>query len=178
VLINTTYYNTPPTPPFGGGYNYDYDYYNYVEVDDHPALQGIGGDAYGSPASYSYGTGLPLDADILMTNESELPAIWEVKRGLGTVIVTHQWAEYSGYYGYTDFRTLIYNELAYLDDWAGCVAEAESCDFHDNDCDGAIDEGLDTDGDGFTPCQGDCDDGAATVHPDGVEVCNGVDDDC
>jgi len=67
----------------------------------------------------------------------------------------------------------------------------------DNDCDGQVDEGTataDDDGDGFcegadlngdgspdcadgsTP--GDCNDLDATIHPGGVEIADGVDDDC
>ena len=79
----------------------------------------------------------------------------------------------------------------------------ELCDELDNDCDGSTDEGVpvdapiwygDQDGDGYgvaedevVECEapsgyveldGDCDDAAATVHPDADEVCNGLDDDC
>ncbi len=36
----------------------------------------------------------------------------------------------------------------------------------------------DNDGDGFTPSNGDCDDGNADVNPDAQEVENGFDDDC
>ena len=36
----------------------------------------------------------------------------------------------------------------------------------------------DADGDGFTTCQGDCDDGRADVHPGADEVCDDVDNDC
>ena len=77
---------------------------------------------------------------------------------------------------------------------------AEVCDDKDNDCDGAVDEGVgftwyaDADGDGYgeaasstTACDmppgysangDDCDDSAPSAHPGGVEVCNGADDDC
>ncbi|MDO8622430.1 MAG: peptidoglycan DD-metalloendopeptidase family protein [bacterium] len=36
----------------------------------------------------------------------------------------------------------------------------------------------DTDGDGFTVAQGDCDNSNRDVHPGGIESCNGRDDDC
>jgi hypothetical protein len=77
----------------------------------------------------------------------------------------------------------------------------EACDGVDNDCDGEVDESLsalwfrDDDGDGFgddgdpgvdtcapgsglVEVQGDCDDGDPAISPDGLEVCNGEDDDC
>ncbi len=75
----------------------------------------------------------------------------------------------------------------------------ETCDGTDQDCDSAIDEGVqslfwpDADGDGWgagapvmacappagTAAQpGDCDDAAADAHPAATERCNGRDDDC
>ena len=38
--------------------------------------------------------------------------------------------------------------------------------------------GVDADGDCFTECQGDCNDGAASVYPGASELCDGLDNDC
>ena len=72
------------------------------------------------------------------------------------------------------------------DNFAGNV---EACDGSDNDCDGAVDNGFDDDGDGWPGeehadacgdawAQLDCDDLAPAVHPGAEEVCNALDDDC
>lgn len=76
----------------------------------------------------------------------------------------------------------------------------EVCNGFDDNCDGVVDEGVqstfyaDTDGDGygdlnntisacFSPAgyvtnSTDCNDNAASVHPGAPEVCNGIDDNC
>jgi hypothetical protein len=101
------------------------------------------------------------------------------------------------------------NQCDDCDDTQGSVkpGATERCDGVDNDCDDAIDEGFDTDGDGFTTCgtlpEGglatariDCDDANRNRFPGGCELCalgapsntvacgttndrgNGVDEDC
>jgi hypothetical protein len=54
----------------------------------------------------------------------------------------------------------------------------ELCDGDDEDCDGDVDEGFDSDADGFTACGGDCDDGDPSAFPGAVEACDGLDWDC
>jgi hypothetical protein len=48
----------------------------------------------------------------------------------------------------------------------------------DDDCNGEIDEDRDDDGDGVRTCDGDCDDGDATVFPGAAEECDGLDNNC
>ena len=50
----------------------------------------------------------------------------------------------------------------------------------DNNCDGIVDEGLtvDEDGDGFSPCLGDCDDSNADIFDDAPELCDSLDNNC
>ena len=76
------------------------------------------------------------------------------------------------------------------DDFNNAPGLFENCDGQDNDCDGAIDEDFDEDGDGVTTCgpdlafdtgDDDCDDDDATGannYPGNVEVCDGDDNDC
>ena len=62
----------------------------------------------------------------------------------------------------------------------------ETCDGVDNNCNTVIDDGIgadfiDQDSDGFTPCEGDCDDtfpGGENAHPDALEGCDEIDNDC
>jgi len=65
---------------------------------------------------------------------------------------------------------------------------AEDCDRVDNNCDGYVDAWLgqfdlcatcfDADGDGFTNCDGDCDDRESSVYPGAPEICDLLDNDC
>jgi len=55
------------------------------------------------------------------------------------------------------------------DGWMGC----EECDDDD-----ATMHPDDDDGDGFSPCDGDCDDGEASAYPGGIEICDDIDNNC
>jgi len=64
----------------------------------------------------------------------------------------------------------------------------ETCNADDEDCDGVIDNGFDTDSDGVTTCgpdgnpgttaDNDCDDTEPTNFPGNPEVCDGLDNNC
>jgi hypothetical protein len=73
--------------------------------------------------------------------------------------------------------------------WGGCVGEVvpatEACsDGIDNNCNGAVDEDIDADGDGVTTCAGDCCDSTECTKPELVNpgafdaAGNDLDDDC
>jgi hypothetical protein len=93
------------------------------------------------------------------------------------------------------------------DEYASCAGDCddnnaaihpgavELCNSVDDDCDGTVDDGalcgsgeecifgtctacIDIDTDGFSPCDGDCDDNNADILPGATEICNGIDDDC
>ncbi|HZW63827.1 MAG TPA: MopE-related protein [Flavobacteriaceae bacterium] len=56
---------------------------------------------------------------------------------------------------------------------------SETCDGLDNNCNTLVDEGFDEDEDGFTTCQGDCDDNDDSTYPGAPEIpADGIDQDC
>ena len=61
---------------------------------------------------------------------------------------------------------------------ADCLG-TEECNGKDDDGDGEIDEGFDADGDGYTTCNGDCDDSDYNINPDESEISGDlIDNDC
>jgi hypothetical protein len=84
------------------------------------------------------------------------------------------------------------NQCLDCDDGNGLVfpkSAETACEGLDDDCDGEIDENYDVDSDTYSVCSDDplvrdCNDNAATVHPNAPELCgtagtgNGVDDNC
>jgi len=67
------------------------------------------------------------------------------------------------------------NASVHPDALEGCMVDGL-----DNDCDGQIDEDaiLDVDNDGFTLCDGDCNDQNDAVNPNTTEICDGIDNNC
>ncbi len=64
-------------------------------------------------------------------------------------------------------------------EWVDPATLTEVCNGIDDDCDGVVpDPEKDMDQDGYSPCEGDCDDSNPDIYPGATEVCNGVDDDC
>lgn len=64
-----------------------------------------------------------------------------------------------------------------------CMADnqpqVEVCDYLDNDCDGNIDEGFDADNDGYSICNGDCNDNDTDINPSACDIkYDGIDQDC
>ena len=164
------------------------------------------------------GDGVPAEEDCDDTNDAVLPGATELCDGLdndcnGLVddAVGDLWYQDQDEDGYGDPET---GEQG-CEAGDGRVADAtdcddgddtvfpgaeEVCDEQDNDCNGEVDEGVqttfyadaDSDGhgdlastaeaceapDGYVAGSDDCDDSDASVSPNGVEVCNGTDDDC
>ena len=60
--------------------------------------------------------------------------------------------------------------------WHPGAVEDDCTDPNDYNCDGSV-GWEDGDGDGFAACE-ECDDGDASIHPDGEEVCDGADNNC
>jgi PKD-like domain/Putative metal-binding motif/FG-GAP-like repeat/Secretion system C-terminal sorting domain len=65
----------------------------------------------------------------------------------------------------------------YID--APCEGNIELCNGIDDNCNGQVDEGFDLDADGYTTCEGDCDDNNAAINPDATEIlCDDIDNNC
>lgn len=81
-----------------------------------------------------------------------------------------------------------YSDQSGVDAGKAYLVFGELCSGADNDadgwtdCDGDCDDtdpflhGGDADGDGFTPCGGDCDDGTPDAYPEAAEMCDGIAD--
>ena len=63
-------------------------------------------------------------------------------------------------------------------DFAVYPGAPEECDGFDVDCDPAVPDEADVDGDGYFACGDDCDDAKAYVHPGADETCDGEDENC
>jgi hypothetical protein len=124
------------------------------------------------------------NADMVLsyTDPAPLPAGY-------TGVYSYESGEYSSLVGFNEYRV----KLADSDDdgWVDdddCEpyddtihpGAAEVCNGFDDDCDGAVDDLSDNDGDGFSVCDDcdDCDDLDPHTHPGATELCDGLDNDC
>jgi len=195
-----------PDPPFGGTNTYGSDSYNDVVDPNHPLLAGVANPIYGTSASHNYWTGLPVDAEVLVTHGNNgNPILYVLEEGNGMLIAsTHTW-EHGWGYGY-DAGIVLVNAIDYGwnfdpcagtdndgDGWTDCDGDCDDLDasIHpgaqevcndgiDQNCDGQTNEADDNDGDGYTNCDtpSDCNDFEAAAYPGGLEVCDYIDNDC
>lgn len=71
------------------------------------------------------------------------------------------------------------DEVACESDPQDQESTCEICDGEDNDLDGLTDEGFDLDEDGYTICDGDCDDADPSINPGADEILDDwIDQDC
>ena len=68
--------------------------------------------------------------------------------------------------------------IAMTNDYQVYPGAEEICDQKDSDCDGFMPDNEDFDGDGYTLCDGDCEDEDPTIWPDNPEICDGIDNNC
>ncbi len=172
-----------PEAPFGGTNNYGADSNNVVMDPAHPLLLNVVDPIYGSSASHNYWTDLPVDAEILVTHSSNAnPILYVLYRGNGLVIAsTHTWEHGwgNGYGAGTVLANAVY--------WGWTVELCDDVDLDGDgytDCDGDCNDNdpsltpADVDMDGFSSCDGDCDDGRANVYPGCDEICDDYDNNC
>ncbi len=149
-----------PDPPFGGINEYDADYTNVIVDALHPLLDGVTPPITGSSSSHNTFDQLPIGAHVILEHsDTGDPVLYVLEDGLGMLIATGLTWEFGWGQGWEN-GTILVNALDY--------------GWNHNPCTGA-----DGDGDGWTDCDGDCDDTDEDVHPGAAESCNdGVDSNC
>ncbi len=151
--------HTPyPIPPFGGSNTYFTSSTGTLVDPTHPLVAGVSNPFTGNSASHNYITAYPGAADVLVTGDHGFPTLYEYSTGNGLLIVstlTLEWGWGSGY----DMGIILENAVSY--GWAY------------NPC-----ADVDADGDGWTDCDGDCDDSSPWTYPGAAEACDGIDNDC
>jgi len=203
ILMLATY--TVYTPyitdlPYGAYHDHNaYSSYMYNVNPSHPVMSGIPLSVYSNYSSHGDLSGYGSATELTINDWSDT-SMYVVLSGAGGACVSSLTIEWANSY---DMASIGPNCIDYLlnglcpdadgDGYADIACGGtdcddtnvlvfpganEICDGLDNDCDGAIDELPDNDGDGFNVCD-DCDDTNAAVYPGAPEVCDGVEDnDC
>ena len=149
-----------PDPPFGGASAYEYDPQNDIADPISPLLDGVVAPINGSWASHNYITPLPGGANVVLTHSVNGEAVLYTHMvGSGLLISTGITWEIGWVYGWPG-GAILTNAVAWAEQLIQCV-------------------GADGDLDGFSDCDGDCDDSDPSIYPAAPEVCDdGIDSNC
>jgi len=79
---------------------------------------------------------------------------------------------------YYDYDGLLFDDFTVICGETDCDDEVDNDGDGDVDCDDDDCASGDVDGDGYTPCDGDCNDNDAAINPGAAEICDGFDNDC
>ncbi len=172
-----------PIALFGGENNTGGNANNNVEDPTHPLLANVTDPIYGQSANHNYWTDLPVDAEVLVTHpENFNPILYLLYRGSGVLIATGQTWEH-GWGNGQDAGTVLANAV----NWGWALEICEESDLDGDgytECDGDCNDNdpsltpADMDMDGFSSCDGDCDDSRSDVYHGCVEICDEVDNNC
>jgi hypothetical protein len=149
-----------PDPPFGASITNDPATTNFNVHPFHPMMVGLPTAVHGTFSSYSTYVSPPADSVVLMNHgTSGTATLYLLREGAGLLIASAlNWED--GWYDGSTLGDVLIAAIDHAEAFEPCL-------------------GFDDDGDGWTDCQGDCDDVDPAFHPGAEEVCNdGLDHNC